>query len=66
MKLRIVQDHDTSAQPWYRLEQYIAAADHWHIVTSGPDLVYIRARLEKMATRGSLVHEVTVIEEREV
>jgi hypothetical protein len=66
MKLRIVQDHDTATQPWYRLEQYMAAADCWHVVTSGPDLDYVRTRMDKMTTRKSGEHEITVLQEREV
>lgn len=66
MKLRIVQDHDAAAQPWYRLEQYLQATDAWYVVASGPDYAYVKGRFEKMSKTGSAGNDFTVLEERDV
>jgi hypothetical protein len=66
MKLRLVQDHDAELQPWFRVEQYLAATDTWYCVHSGSDQAKMRERLESMAKAKSTRPEITVLDEREV
>jgi hypothetical protein len=65
VRLRIVQDHDAFAQPWFRLELHLPATDGWSILTSGQDREKIKARFDRMVETNVTENQITVLEEKE-
>ncbi len=63
MRLRIVQDHDSEAQPWYRLEQHVANIDQWHMIASGQNLEKLREMMGRVIESNGTEAKITVIVE---
>jgi hypothetical protein len=62
VKLRIIQDHNSYIQPWFRLEEF--KLDYWNLVDSGSNLDRMRDRMRHMAET-PVTPNITVIEEIE-
>jgi hypothetical protein len=65
MRLRIVQDHDAFAQPWFRLEMYLPATDGWNIISSGQDRDKIKARFDRIIETNVTENRITVLEDKQ-
>lgn len=65
MKLRIVQDHHFSIQPWFRLEQWLQEHQRWSYIDSATEVEPLRTRMQRIITPPA-GPAFTVIDEREV